>query len=183
MPSPMKRRHGKAQLTLAGCVVVYESATPGIEAFDGSTVILGPDSEAQPDISILISPECGGRTRVKGDYIWGSPELLIETASSTESYDLHRKKRDYEAGGVREYVVIALRQAKVFQFALRGNKFEEQVLGADGILRSEPFPGLWLEPTALLNRDYARLLEVLRQGISAPAHAAFVEQLTASRKP
>jgi hypothetical protein len=53
--------------------------------------------------------------------------------------------------------------------------------GADGILRSEVFPGLWLDPAAFLKRDGKRLLAVLRQGLAAPEHAAFVAKL-ASKK-
>jgi len=51
------------------------------------------------------------------------------------------------------------------------------VLGADGVLRSEKFPGLWLDPAALLARDSKRLLDVLRLGIASPQHAAWVAGL------
>ena len=87
---------------------------------------------------------------------------------------IHGKKDDYEKAGVREYMVVALRTHKVFWFVRRRGKFKELAPDADGIVRSEAFPGLWLDPAALLRRDGKRLLAVLRQGLASPEHAAFV---------
>jgi hypothetical protein len=44
------------------------------------------------------------------------------------------------------------------------------------------FPGLWLDPAALLACDGARLLDVVRQGLQSGEHAAFVEALARRRK-
>ena len=44
---------------------------------------------------------------------------------------------------------------------------------ADGTLRSTVFPGLWLDPEALLRNDLDRLLDVLQRGIDSPEHARF----------
>jgi hypothetical protein len=55
---------------------------------------------------------------------------------------------------------------------------EELPPGPDGIYRSEVFPGLWLDPAALLRHDGPRVLEVLRQGLATPEHGAFVARLT-----
>ena len=51
---------------------------------------------------------------------------------------------------------------------------------ADGIYRSEVFPGLWLDADALLAEDLDRLVEVLEQGIRTPEHAAFAAKLMAA---
>jgi hypothetical protein len=90
---------------------------------------------------------------------------------------LNDKRLDYERTGVREYIVAALRQQRVYWFVRRDGRFVEMQPGADGILRSEVFPGLWLDPDALLRVDRRRVLEVLRQGLATPAHAAFVARL------
>jgi hypothetical protein len=63
----------------------------------------------------------------------------------------------------------------------RGGKFEPLVTGPDGLLRSETFPGLWLDADALLRLDLRRLLAVLRQGLVSPEHAAFVARLESAR--
>lgn len=47
----------------------------------------------------------------------------------------------------------------------------------DGILCSRRFPGLWLDPQALVRRDLARMQEVLKAGLGSPEHATFVTGL------
>ena len=180
MPSPAKVRHGRVQGRVIFWLSMYESATPGVEAYDNVTAILGPDSEPQPDAALIIDPKKGGRTRVNKDgWLVGPPELIAEVAVSTESYDLYEKKRDYERAGVREYLVVALRQQRVFWFMLQRGKFSEQATGNDGVLRSETFPGLWLHPQALLRDDVGRVKEVVEMGIASPEHATFRAKLVA----
>lgn len=181
LASPRKRSHGRCGTRLIYWLGEYEVATPGTEVLDNTTNILGPESEPEPDGCLLILPECGGQTwEDKKGYLNGSPELVAEIGESTESIDLHAKKRDYEEAGVREYVVVALRQQCVFWFVRRRGKFRELAPGPDGIYRSEVFPGLWLDPDALLRRDGKRLLAVLRKGLASPEHAAFAAKLAAS---
>lgn len=181
MPSPLKLPHGRMHSRVSHWLANYEDTTPGVEAYDNVTAILGEESEPQPDVCLIIAPEKGGQMRVnKDEYLEGAPELIAEVASSSEFFDLHAKKDDYERAGVGEYIVVALRQNRVFWFISRNGQFEELALGADGIYRSEVFPGLWLDPAALLRRDGARLREVLQQGLATPEHAAFVARLAAT---
>ena len=51
----------------------------------------------------------------------------------------------------------------------------------EGILRSETFPGLWLDGPALAALNLARVLEVGRTGVATTEHAAFVTKLQAAR--
>jgi hypothetical protein len=48
---------------------------------------------------------------------------------------------------------------------------------SDGIIRSQVFPGLWLDPQALLALSGKRLLAVLQEGLSTADHEAFVGRL------
>ena len=130
-------------------------------------------------MSCLLIATSSGQTHDQDEYIGGSPELVIEVASASESIDLHRKKREYEEAGVKEYLVVALRQRRVYWFLLRQGHFEELGAGEDGILRSEVFPGLWLDPAALLQLDSHLVTAVLRQGLATPEQAAFVARLAA----
>jgi Uma2 family endonuclease len=180
--SPLKRPHGRVHTIVIGWLLAYERATPGIEVLDNATNILGPQSEPQPDVSVRILPEYGGQTHEENEYIVGAPELLVEIASGTESIDLHAKRRDYEQAGVREYVVLILRQARVLWLRLRDGRFTELTPAADGTLRSEVFPGLWLDPLALFRHDLPIVLEVLRQGLETPEHAELVRRLGTARK-
>ncbi len=179
MPSPPKLRHCRHHFLVINWVGNYEEATPGVEGSDNITDILGPESEPQPDVVLRIIPEKGGQTRSVDDWLIGPPEWIGEVAVASESYDLHAKLRDYERAGVKEYMVVALRQKRVFWFVLRQGKFVELPPGPDGILRSEVFPGLWLGPAALLRGDMRRVKEVLALGLATPEHAAFVAVLAA----
>ena len=48
-------------------------------------------------------------------------------------------------------------------------------------LRSTAFPGLWLDPTALMSDDFETLLNVLQRGVDSPQHAEFAAQLRQAR--
>src|SRR5262249_29531892 len=181
MPSPLKPRHGHMHAKLMGWLSTYEDATPGVEIYDNTTAILGPESEPQPDAYLIVAPDKGGQMRENADeYLEGAPEFIAEVASSSESIDLHGKKDDYKQAGVREYLVVALRQRRIYWFVRRGRRYADLPPGPDGILRSEVFPGLWLDPAALLRLDSARVTEVLRQGLATPEHAAFVARLASN---
>ena len=178
MAFPQKKRYGRSENRLRRWLDEYEEATPGTELLGNTTNILGPHSEPQPDACLLILPEYGGQTWEDEDgYLNGAAELVAEISWATESIDLHGKKIDYERAGVREYIVAALRQRQVYWFVRRRGKFRALPTGADGVIRSESFPGLWLDPDALLRNDRKRLLAVLRQGLASPEHAAFVAKL------
>src|SRR5207244_1377339 len=106
--------------------------TPGTQVLDNATTILGPYSEPQPDASLLILPAYGGQSRVNAeDYVVGSPELLAEVALSSQAYDLHAKRRDYDRAGVQEYVVVVVREQRVVWFVRRGGKLVELQPGPD----------------------------------------------------
>ncbi|MBV8318370.1 MAG: hypothetical protein JOZ53_25795, partial [Planctomycetaceae bacterium] len=53
--------------------------------------------------------------------------------------------------------------------------------GADSLYRSEVFPGLWLDPAALMAGDRVGLRVALHQGLATAEHAAFVARLAAAR--
>jgi len=161
MSSPLKRPHGKMHMHVSRWLLDYEEATPGTESFNNATVILGKEGEPQPDLCLLISKADKGQTREEDEYIVGSPELIVEIASSTESIDLHRKLRDYQKAKVREYVVVVTRQARVFWFVSRESQFEDLPLGTDGIYRSETFPGGILKRCVLVERKRRRILLVV----------------------
>jgi Uma2 family endonuclease len=178
MPSPVRlRRHGKPHAHLAGWLVAYEAATPGVETGDNTTTRLDDANEPQPDLLLLISPECGGQSRLADDHVETAPELVAEVASSSASYDLHTKLDAYRINGVQEYIVWRVLDEEVDWFILRDGQFEQLAPGADGLLRSNIFPGLWLEVSALVAGNLPRVFAALQQGLATPEHAAFVDSL------
>jgi Uma2 family endonuclease len=157
--------------------MAYESATQGTCVFDNASVILADDSEPQPDASLLILPEYGGQTSDRHGYICGPPELVVEVALSSEAYDLHAKRRDYEKYGVGEYLVLVLREQRAVWFVRDEDAFTEMSPSDDGLLRSRLFGGLWLDPHAMFAYDTKRVHEVLGQGLESDDHRRTVDRL------
>jgi Uma2 family endonuclease len=156
----------------------YEAGTPGVEGGDNSSVRLDDENEPQPDCFLRLETERGGRSRTsEDDIVEGAPELVFEVASSSASYDLHQKLGAYRRHGVLEYVVWRVRDRKVDWFVLEGNDYKRREPESPGLHRSREFPGLWLDPAALIRGDLPRLLAVLDEGLRSPEHASFVERL------
>jgi Putative restriction endonuclease len=162
---------------------IYKLSTPGVSGANNATVKLDSKGEPQPDCQLRIPKELGGRSYVDDEgYVSGPPELVTEIARSSRYYDLNAKKADDERAGVLEYVVVELDPNRVHWFIRRGDHFEDWPPGPDGIFRSEVFPGLWLDATALFAGDRRRLIRVLNRGLRTPVHAAFKAKLAAARR-
>jgi Uma2 family endonuclease len=183
MPSPVRHtRHSHPHTRLVAWLANYETDTPGVEAGDNGSIRLDLDNEPQPDAYLIIRPEHGGQARIsKDDYIEGAPELVAEVASSSASYDLGKKFNAYRRNGVREYVVWRVLDRQVDWFVSREGQFDLMSPSDDGIIRSIVFPGLWLDPAALVDDEKTRFNATLQQGLHSPEHADFVARLERAR--
>jgi Uma2 family endonuclease len=188
MASPVSAsNHAAPHFNLIGWLNFYQMMTPGLQGYDNASTRMDLDNMPQPDVSLVILPSHGGQARISADdYIEGAPELVAEVASSSASYDLHVKLNVYRRNGVREYVVWRVRDRQIDWFILREGVYDRLPLGPDGLYRSEVFPGLWLDPAALISGNSIRVAEVTRRGLESPEHAAFVARLAeraAAAKP
>ena len=95
--------------------------------------------------------------------------------------DLNRKMLAYQRNGVTEYIVWRTHDEAIDWFLLRDGLFVRQQPDERGIHKSVAFPGLWLNATALLQRDRQALLETLMRGIHSDEHARFVDGLRQKR--
>jgi hypothetical protein len=179
VPSPVRhRQHGSPHAHLIGWLGQYVAHTPGVEVGDNSSVRLDLDNEPQPDALLFIDPACGGRVRLSDDgIIEGAPELVAEVALSSVSYDLHAKLQVYRRSGVGEYIVWRVLEHEIDWFMLRAGQYERMAVDAQGLLRSQIFVGLWLDPAALVRGALAIVLTTVQRGIGSPEHAAFVDRL------
>jgi Uma2 family endonuclease len=178
MPTPVRNSHSEAHSWIIGWLTNYFADTPGVRVGDNATVRLDMDNEPQPDALLRLDQTVGGQSRVgEDDYIEGAPELIFEVAGTSASYDLHDKMNAYRRNGVQEYVVWCIYEDGLAWFRLESGEYVP--LGADeaGVMRSEAFPGLWLDAPALLKGDLAQVLDVLRKGLATEEHQAFVEHL------
>jgi Uma2 family endonuclease len=180
MASPLTLTHSNYDGVIGLALELYGLSTPGVQVLHGATAILGEESEPQPDLGLRVLPEHGGQSRSQNDYVKGPPELLVEIAHSTRALDLHEKRTDYERAGVREYLVVCTEERELHWF----NFQTARPLRPDraGVYRSKVFPGLWIAGPALLNRESAAVVEIVRQGVDSPAHAAFVRRLERARR-
>ena len=177
------QKHADPHFDIIGWLAAYRAATPGVRGSDNATLRLDFENEPQPDALLRLDMAVGGRSHVTDDdYLEGAPELVVEIAASSASYDLHDKRRAYGRNGVQEYLVLQTYEQEVVWFTLREGVYEPLQPDEKGILRSEVFPGLWLQPKALWENDLAALLAVLQEGLASPAHAAFVEALQQYQK-
>jgi hypothetical protein len=67
LASPLRRRHGVHHLPLGSVFFAYQAETPGVEAADNATILLGEDAEPRPDLHPRILPERGGQSRTTDD--------------------------------------------------------------------------------------------------------------------
>jgi Uma2 family endonuclease len=178
MPSPVTQKdHGGPHFDVITWLGVYRAATEGVEGGDNSSLRLDLDNEPQPDAFLRVLPEFGGQSRDSGKYVAGAPELIAEVAASSASYDLHDKLRAYRRNEVREYVVWRVWDRTIDWFVLREDQYEGLPRSAASCYQSQVFPGLWLEPAALIRGDMAQVVAVVQQGLASPEHAEFVRHL------
>ncbi|HEY9669522.1 MAG TPA: Uma2 family endonuclease [Coleofasciculaceae cyanobacterium] len=171
------RRHGEPHARIMTWLGNYWAATLGLGLADNATVRLDADNEPQPDA--LLKIEVGGQSCITDDdYVESAPELIVEIAASTVSIDLHDKLKVYRRNQVQEYLVWRVYDRQFDWLRLREGEYIQLEPNADGIICSEIFPGLWLEKSALLTGDLARVLEVVQQGIATQEHQTFVKQLS-----
>jgi Uma2 family endonuclease len=176
--------HATPHGVLATWLGVYSIHTPGTHLGDNATVRLDLENEPQPDALLLIEPARGGRARIDEDgYVSGGPELVIEVAASTVSMARNTKLWLYLRNGIREYIIWRVEQNALDWFVLHEREYVPLPPGGDGILRSEVFPGLWLDAAALLGENLPRVLAVLEQGIASSEHQAFVARLQQKQAP
>ncbi len=182
MSSPVRQtQHSRPHVHLCGWLAQYEAVTSRIEAGDNATLRLDTKNQPQADLLLMIQPEFGGQAKLDDGYIVGAPELLAEISASTVSMDMKTKLEVYRRCKVREYLVWRIEDEEIDWFILRRGRFVK-LTSEDGILRSETFPGLWLDSIALVAMNLARVLEVGRLGVACPEHAAFVARLQAAGK-
>lgn len=178
--SPLRfNSHGKPHGNLIIWLGTYKVSTPGVELGDNSTVRLDLDNEPQPDVVLLIDESLGGQARISSDdYIEGAPELVAEVAASSAANDLYDKKKVYRRNGVKEYIVWQSLENKLDWFSLQNGEYVSLEPGADGVIKSRVFPGLWLDVQALRAGEMTQVLAVLQNGLNSQEHQVFVQQLS-----
>jgi Uma2 family endonuclease len=176
--SPVKMQsHSEPHANIMIWLGTYKVATPGLMLGDNATVRLDFDNEVQPDALLRLDESNGGTSRIsEDDYVEGAPELIVEVASSSASYDLHDKLQVYRRHGVREYLVWLVQDEEFRWYVWEEGTYQQQQPDESGCLKSRFFPGLWLDVSALLAREMQQVLTVLNSGIASSEHQDYVRR-------
>ncbi|MBY0527163.1 MAG: Uma2 family endonuclease [Gemmataceae bacterium] len=179
VPSPVNfNNHGNPHFDLISWLGWYRSATPGVLGGANSSIRLDMGNEPQPDACLIVAPTLGGQVQIDADgYIVGGPELVAEVAASSVRTDLGNKRIAYRRNGIREYIIWRVLERAIDWYVLRGDDYELLPLLADGVYRSEVYPGLWLNMAALVAGNSLAVAQTVQQGVASPEHANFVARL------
>ena len=166
MASPVRTDlHGKPDGLIQMWLGTYAANHPGVDHATNVTVRLGPDDVPQPDAVLFLDSESGGRSVIdeKG-YLCGSPELVVEIASSSISRDAREKLVSYRRSGIAEYLLWRVQDEVIEWFALEADEYRP-LPENDGVIHSRVFPGLALNVKAALAGDRAAVLATLSAAI------------------
>jgi len=178
--SPVSLEHGSLEMRIALWLGYYAQATPGCKGGNDCTwLMLG--SAPQPDAFLRILPSHGGQSRNERQFGAGAPELVVEISISTTEVDFGPKLALYRRAGVREYITVEMFGQRVVWRVLQEGAYIEQEMGPDGILRSQAFPGLWLDVAAFWDDHGAKMLAALNAGLASEDHQKFVKRLSAAQ--
>jgi hypothetical protein len=78
---------------------------------------------------------------------------------------------------MREYITIEIFGKRIVWRKLENAVYVSQQVPRDSVLRSQVFPGLWLDVAAFWDDDGAKMLAALNAGLSSEDHQRFVERL------
>ena len=117
------------------------------EISEAHPIIIPNDSEPEPDIAILRTPDTLYQHRhpLPADVFW-----LIEIANTTLVKDLGVKKDLYALAGIPEYWVMNLQTLKLIVFRdLRHNRYESELCLSSGMISPLAFPDLSIDVSRL----------------------------------
>ena len=179
MSSPVRvKNHGKPHSIIMVALGTYFFATSGTELLDNTTFIVNENYEPQPDAVLRIDERHGGKSWVnEEDYLEGSPELVVEIAASTASYDLHDKLEIYERKGIQEYIVWRVLDRQIDWFNLENGRYVKLAQNKQGVIESKVFPGLRLNINAMLNEDLPQVSSDLQKGLQSKKYKEFAGRL------
>ena len=179
MASPVRTEyHGRPHAAMMAFLGYYRVATDGVDLLDNASYIASDDYEPQPDCVLRVKEECGGKSWVNNeDYLEGSPEMIVEIASSSVSFDLREKFELYERKGVSEYIVWRVLDEQIDWFALENGKYKKFTANEHGIVESKVFPGLELNVPAMLEGELKTVFADLQTGLASKKYLDFVKKL------
>jgi len=164
VPSPTRFTwHDQQAALMIFWLSTYAIPYPEIHVGGSATIYLDEHNEVQPDAFMFRPEPDRSPIRITEDgYLEGAPQLVVEVAASSASYDLHQKLEAYRRNQVQEYIVWRVLDDAIDWFRWRNGEFVRLEPDAAGVIESEVFPGLRLDLARLLAGDRAGLVAALR---------------------
>jgi len=179
VPSPVSFEHGHLDFLIHLWLGYYAQATPGCEGGSNSTWLMAGNAP-QPDAYLRISPSYGGQSWNERGMGAGAPELVAEISFTSTEIDFGPKLALYQRAGVKEYITIEHFPPRMIWRVLENGAYAALTQSRDGFIRSQVFPGLWLDLAAFWADDGAKMLAALNAGLGSDEHQRFAERLAAA---
>jgi Uma2 family endonuclease len=161
--SPVGPLHAEPHAAVVGWLSAYQARHPDLNLMDNVSLRPGGENEVQPDACLFRGPPIGNVRYVGNQYIEDVPELVVEVAVSSVSYDMFEKLRMYERAGVPEYVVWQVHDQRIIWFRLQDGRYLPVEPDERGVIESSVFPGLRLAVATMLAGDNAGVLAELER--------------------
>jgi Uma2 family endonuclease len=173
---PVKATHGRSDSRLCYWMGMYIQDFKLIEGGLNCTILLGDDAVPQPDGVMFYR---NGTSHLNQDgFITGPPEFVYEVAYSFSDRDIEPRCEVYERYGIQECLIWGLEERSFRWLSLHDGRYVELPMDQNGIIRSEVFPGLWLDAQAMLSGDGKRIIASTEPGRSSPEYLAMIERLS-----
>jgi Uma2 family endonuclease len=108
-------------------------------------------------------------------------ELIVEISWSSVMYDRHEKYALYERFGIEEYIICEMNDQRVSWFNLQDSGYRSLTEDSEGLIKSVRLPGLWLNASAIMTGNMAKVLADVERGFASVEFRAFLAKPTGQR--
>ena len=161
--SPASTRHQRIGRFIIALISRYLEDRPVGELFyESFQMKTGPGLPGrEPDV-VFVTDE--NLHRLRDSYLDGPGDLVVEIVSlESESRDRIDKKREYAAGGVREYWLIDPIREQTYFYVLGDDGVYEIPDLDNGMFASRVVPGLRVDPSWFLQEPLPKIRSVEKQ--------------------
>jgi hypothetical protein len=166
--------HQSALLTdLALCINRYRLFSPGWYVCVLAKVQLSPEEAEVPGLTAMVNYGSKKQCAVRDEVFHGAPNFVLDVFYSREDADFVRRRERFCRAGVHEYLVAFDGDPlELLWHRLDEGQYRIVEPDADGIVRSEALPNLWIPLKAVVERDWWSVLGCIERGVSRRASFA-----------
>lgn len=160
--TPATPRHQLLVNLLSSLFQFYCDEREAGVVLSGLTTMKLTGAVREPDIMVVARKH---EERITAKCLEGPADLVVEVISpESRVRDRGEKFYEYEAGGVQEYWLIDPIRRQVEQYRrTEDGIFLSASLGDPPRLRSEVFPGIWIDPAWLWEERLPKLNAILKE--------------------